>query len=412
MTPERTDRLVVWLDDEPVADLAENKNRTVQLQYRPAVLDRYDRNTPLLSCALPVQPRPLDATAFFDGVLPEPPHRADLAARADVAAGDTFGLLARYGRDIAGALVILSQGETPTTHAGSVIELSLSDLEAEVQALPERSLGIHDDSELSLAGVQDKMLLVGRADGSWGRPIGGTPSTHMLKLDHRVHAGVVEAEAQALALARAAGLTTIESQLETISGVRCLIVSRFDRTVTEDGTVVRIHQEDMCQALGLLPQRKYELRQGGGGPEFEQIASLLDLHADDVPAQLNRLASIAAFTAMIGNADAHGKNLALLHTGPGRVQLAPLYDTVPTVLWPALVTDAAMSIGGTVSLSAVDSNAIAREARRWHHSPDEAVAAARATAVAVLDALDGGEVVDPGEPLAEVVRERAAHFLD
>ncbi len=410
MRSDRPDRLVVWMHAQPIAELTDRAQRGVDLRYLPAVLDRYDRNVPLLSCSLPVQPKRVDATSFFDGVLPEAPHRSELAARAEVIVSDTFGLLARYGRDVAGALVVMADDEPPPTVGSRVIALSDDDLVAEVTALPERPLGIHDDSELSLAGLQDKMLLVDLGGGRWGRPVAGAPSTHILKLDHRVHTGVVAAEAAALALARHTGLTDIATRLTTVAGVECLIVSRFDRIPGENGHVARVHQEDMCQALGLPPSTKYELRQGGGGPEFEQVADLIDLHARDVPTELDKLASIAAFTAIIGNADAHGKNLAFLHEPHGSIRLAPLYDTVPTVLWNALVSDAAMSIGGTVTLSAVDSSSIAREARRWRHDPTRAQEAAARTAASLLDAVERG-IIDSRGDLAAVVRARAPRFI-
>jgi len=398
------------MHSQPVAELTDRGHRGVDLRYLPAALDRYDRNVPLLSCSLPVQPKRVDATPFFDGVLPEGPHRLLLAARAELIGSDTFGLLARYGRDVAGALIVMSGDEPPPTLRSHVIELSEDDLDSEVTALPHRPLGIHDDSELSLAGLQDKMLLVDLGGGRWGRPVAGTPSTHILKLDHRIHTGVVAGEAAALALARHAGLTEIEAQLVTVAGMECLIVSRFDRARDENDRVVRIHQEDMCQALGLPPSVKYELRQGGGGPEFEHVAELIDLHARDVPTELDKLASVAAFTAIIGNADGHGKNLAFIHEPHGSVRLAPLYDTVPTVLWSGLVSDAAMSIGGTVSLSAVDSTSIAREARRWRHNPERAQKAAARTAAALLDAVERS-VIDPHGALASVVQARAPQFI-
>jgi serine/threonine-protein kinase HipA len=405
---DRPPALVVWMHGQPVAELTDR--RGIRCRHLPEAIDRFGLNVALLSCSLPTGPRPVDATAFFDGVLPEGQLRAALAARAGVLATDTFGLLARYGRDVAGALVIAPPDVEPGA-GGAVLPLDDDELAAEVQALPERPLGIHDDSELSLAGLQDKMLLVDLGDGHWGRPTGGAPSTHILKLDHRVHRGVVDAEADALTLARAAGLTTVEAQVRTVGDLRCLIVSRFDRVIEQSGAVVRLHQEDACQALGRPPTQKYELRQGGGGPELEEVARLLDLHAPgNQDEQLDRLASVAAFTAMIGNVDAHGKNLALLHDGPGQVGLAPLYDQVPTVLWPALVSDAAMSIGGVVSLAAVGSDAIEREARRWRHSPARASAAASRTAEAVLGAIDAG-AIDPGGALAAVVRARAPKLL-
>lgn len=406
---KRPRRLVVHLGDDPVAELLDRKHSGVTVRYLPEVVRAHHGLTGLLSCSLPLVPGRVDGTAFFDGVLPEGPHRAALAARAGVAAQDTFGLLARYGRDVAGALVITDPDRPAADRIAGVVEYDDETLTAEIDALPDRPLGIHDDSELSLAGLQDKLLVVDLGDGRWGRPTGGAPSTHILKRDHATHRGIVAAEAEALALARHAGLTTISTELRTFNGADALIVSRFDRARNSNGTVQRIHQEDACQATGRPPTMKYETRRRGGGPSFDDIATILDAHAADPLVELDRLAAIAAFTAMIGNADAHGKNIAFRHTSPGQVTLAPLYDTVPTALWPSLILDAAMSIGGTVTLAAVDTAAIIRSAARWHHSAARAAAAATATATSLLDAIER-RIIDPDRPLAALVRARAQRF--
>lgn len=401
--------LSVFYGDERIAEITQRRQKLL-VTYLPAAHERWRLGAPVLSCSLPLRAGSADATAFFDGILPENPHRAHLAARAGVVSSDTFGLLARYGREIAGALVITA-GDDPTHDDGGVVELDDDALAAEVASLPERPLGIHDDSELSLAGVQDKMLLVALDDGSWARPTGATPSTHILKADHRRHVGLVAAEADALALARSAGLSNIDFQLVTIDGIDCLIVERFDRTRHSDGIVTRLHQEDMCQATGRRPTQKYEIRRGGGGPEFSDVAGLLDRWSANPVGELDRLAAIAAFTAVTGNADAHGKNLAVLHGHDGFVTLAPLYDQVPTVLWsPPLTVDAAMSIGGTLTLAAVDANTIAREARSWRHDPNTAVASATAAIEAVLTAIEN-DVIDPDGSVAQLVRPRAQKFL-
>jgi len=409
---DRPDHLTIWFDERPVADLDDTR-RGLRLRYRPEILEEFG-GRPLLSCSLPVQYRPLDATNFIDGLLPEGNFRAVLAAKASLNANDTYGMVARYGRDIAGALVVLDAGQDLEERRGSVEPLDEAELEAEVAALPTRPLGIHDDSELSIAGLQNKLLLVRLDDGGWGRPIAGAPSTHILKLDSQSHPGVVGAEAEVMALARAVGLTAIDVELNNIGGIDCIIVERFDREIV-GGRIRRIHQEDACQALGLPPAKKYELPgrgafRGGGGPGFSQIASLLDKHAIDAPHELEQLAKAAAFTAITGNSDSHGKNLALLHRVAGAVTLAPLYDTVPTVLFPKLKDEAAMTIGGAVNLETVDSAAIEREAKLWHFDPCRLVQAASDLALAVLDALETGSI-DPDGDVARLVRSRCGRFV-
>jgi serine/threonine-protein kinase HipA len=390
-------RLGVWLDDRRVADLESQRGQQVRARYSDEALDRWTLNSPLLSCSLPLGRRPLDASAFCAGLLPEGQALAIMAANAGLAANDTFGLLGRYGRDVAGALVIA--GEPTAARQADVEPLDREHLAASVEDLEDHPLGTHDDSELSLAGLQDKLLLVRLPDGGWGRPIGGHPSTHILKREDRRFPGMIEAEAQCLALAHAVSLTTIEAETVELGGYSCLIVSRFDR-VEEGGVVRRIHQEDLCQALGIDPggargRAKYE--QPGRGPSLRQAAELLDSYGADSFAELDRLVATVAYTVTVCNADAHGKNLALLHPDGERVTLAPLYDTVPTVLWPRLRRRAAMAIGGQPELDDTGIEDIAREATRWPHPSDRTREVARATIEAMLAALDQRVIPADGE---------------
>lgn len=381
MTPRR---LGVWLHGLHVAEITSPGPGKVRCHYTPDALDAFDQNAPLLSCSLPLSARPLDGSVFFAGLLPEGQALQAMAGLAGLATVDTFGLLARFGRDVAGAAIIAA--EPPEDRPGSVEPYRDGDLDAAVEALPERPLGLQDDSELSLAGLQDKLLLVQLSDGGWGRPVHGRPSTHILKVEDRRHPGLVSREVACLRLARALGLTAIEAWTETRAGIECLVVSRFDRSVAEDGAVVRVHQEDACQALGRDPNAndrrgKYH---DAGGPDFGDLARLLDRWADDPIDQLGALLRIATFTAAIGNADAHGKNLALLHREPAAIELAPLYDTVPTVLWPKLRRDPAMPFGPRVSpIDGVTGRDLTAEARSWRLDP----ARARSTIETCLDQL-------------------------
>ena len=150
------------------------------------------------------------------------------------------------------------------------------------------------------------------------------------------------------------------------------------------------------------------MRHGGGGPEFVDIARLLDLYAEDPTEQLDTLAAYAAFTAIIGNADAHGKNIAFLLANGG-IRLAPLYDQVPTVLFPKLRTDAAMSIGATFTLDAIGRQAIEREAKLWNHDPAAAGDAATAIAAALVEAVEA-KVIDPQSALADRISTAVDRF--
>jgi serine/threonine-protein kinase HipA len=370
----------LWRDGVRVGDLQTRNDLDLRLRYTQEAMDLWPARKPLVSCSLLMQPGRQDALPFAEGLLPEGDALRSMAAEAGVVPNRTFDLLRRFGRDVAGAFVVADA--PPTSRDGSAVPYGEGALEDAVSDLDQHPLDIRDDSELSIAGFENKLLLVRTGTGGWARPAGGLPSTHILKRDNRGHPGIVRAEAAALRIAARSGLTTITPEVLTLGTHDCLLVDRFDRE-TDDGVTRRVHQEDLCQATGRSAQAqrgraKYEQH---GGPGFLHMARLLDDYAEDPASELERLAGAMTFTVLIGNGDAHGKNLAVLHRTPGTIELAPLYDTVPTALWPALKDRAAMHVGGQTRLSAITREDLVREASRWPLSR------AHATRV-VRDAID------------------------
>jgi len=405
----RRESLGVWLYGRRIAEFNSPKPWIVECSYTEEALDAWPANIPLLSCSLPLGARRQNATVFAAGLLPEGQHRQSVAAAMGVPVTDVHALLARLGRDVAGAVVISS--EPPSAQSGAFEPYTTASLEEEVLGLPDRPLAIYEDSELSLPGIQDKLLLVKLEDGRWARPIGGLPSTHILKIDDRFHPGLIEAEASCLSLARAAGLTKVEASLETIGDIPCMIVSRFDRVSHSNGMVDRLHQEDACQALARDPeaQQGRGRYQWAGGPSLSEIADLLDRYSASPVEELDRLVSLVTFNAIIGNADAHGRNVSMLHPSPEEITLAPVYDTVPTLLWPKLRTDLAMTISGITSLRTVTSEAVVAEARRWHHDPRSAQRVSIETAERLIET---SSQVELREDVRHLVQARARRFLE
>lgn len=405
----RVKRLGVWMHGVHVADLEQDRWPAIRCRYTPLAFERWAEGSPVLSCSLRLRERPIDALAFCKGLLPEGQALQHLASQAGVAVNETFGLLERYGRDVAGALVI---GDDPPDHGQpSIVRYDATSLAEAVDALHDRPFDLHDDSELSLAGLQDKLLLVATADGGWARPVHGFPSTHILKADDLVRRGLVATEADCLTLARAVALTSVDATIARFGDRDCLIVSRFDRTAGRDGTTERVHQEDICQALGIDPdgargRAKYERF---GGPGLRDVARLLDAHAAEPLAQLDRLVEVVTFTCLIGNADAHGKNLALLHDGEGHVGLAPLYDTVPTVLWPKLRRIPAMHVAGEKPLDTVTLDDVTNQAATWGVAPRRAARVASELVDRTIAALDAG-AIDPASRTATLVRAHATRL--
>jgi serine/threonine-protein kinase HipA len=229
-----------------------------------------------------------------------------------VTTSNLLGMLNRFGRDVAGAVVISADG--PPIREASAEPYTSETLAEAVSEFDDHPRSLYDDSELSVAGVQDKMLLVADGDG-WARPVHGYPSTHILKVDDRVRRGLVRAEHACLTLARLAGLPAAASTVLTIGDAECIVVARFDRSTEPTGAVGRIHQEDSCQALGVDPEQNRRLAkyEEYGGPRLAQSAALLDAWGGEGFDELGALLDQVVFTVAIGNADAHGK-MSLLST--------------------------------------------------------------------------------------------------
>jgi serine/threonine-protein kinase HipA len=381
--------LGVWLEDIRVATLDAKRPWDLRCRYEREVVDTGVANRPLLSCSLPVTRQAASATAWVQGLLPEGNHLLALATRAKVPTNYYADLLERYGRDIAGAFSVSTHAPEPRSWA--VEPYSDDELLDELQlVLDAPGFAVRDDSELSIAGLQNKLLVVALPGGRWGRPRNGHPSTHIMKLADDRHEGLLAAEHACMRLAQAVGLTTVTTDLALFGGIEALIVERYDREMDPDtGAIRRIHQEDACQALGIdidanRGRGKYERF---GGPSFAQIAELLDRYGDPI-IEHPRLLRTIVFTSIIGNADAHGKNVSLLlDTTTGVIHLAPLYDTVPTTLWPKLRAEPAMSVNYAFALPSFDG--LVREANQWG-----------------LRALTAGRVVD--EMITDVRRALAS----
>lgn len=391
--------LEIRREGELVASLRRVDSR-LMCEYDEGTLDREPGGTPLLSCSLPVSAIPRDASAWARGLLPEGNHLARLAAAANVAASDTLGLLRRYGRDVAGAFEIVEADAAPRTP--SFDEYSVASLSDEVAGLDDSSLGIRDDSELSIAGLQDKLLVVRTKNGHWARPRYGYPSTHILKRDSRTHPGLVAAECASLRLARAVGLSDFEAWLEDVGGEEVLFVERFDRSITE-GKVTRLHQEDLLQALGISPdalkgRAKYQALGSLGPPSWWYMADLLDSYGADRETELERLFRSMLFTFLVGNADAHAKNLALILEG-GYARLAPLYDITPTQLWPRLRRTLALSIGDKFDPDSISPEDLLREAASWGYDREAAWRAAED----LIERMRGAIETINHDPLSEMI---------
>jgi serine/threonine-protein kinase HipA len=273
--------------------------------------------------------------AVFENLLPDNDRIRRLVAERTKAEGsDAYSLLAAVGRDCVGALQFLPDGSDPGK-AGEIDARPVDDKEiAEtVRNLARNPLGLSADQEfrISIAGAQEKTALL-YWNGKWHKPHGTTATTHIIK-PHigRLPNGInlsdsVENEHLCLELGVALGLPVAKSRIIDFAGKRVLAIERFDRIWTKDGRLLRVPQEDCCQALSVPPSRKYESE---GGPGMKEISALLK--GSDIPgADQKTFFKAQVVYWLLGATDGHAKNFSV-HLSPGsRFRMAPLYDIVST----------------------------------------------------------------------------------
>ena len=348
-----TRNLIVWWDGRRVGDLTQDIHGNLGFTYAQEWIA--DSNTAPLSASLPKRPESFsrnDCRPFFGGLLPEEGQR-DAAARAlGVSRTNDFSLLDRLGGDVAGALQLLPNGETPASHSPiqQAKPLDEAGLIRVLNALPIRPLLAGDDGlRLSLAGSQSKVPVI-LIDNQIALPAPGQPTTHILKPEITRLNATTENEAFVMRLAAAIGLEVAPVEPRTVSNKKFLLVQRYDRAIDSKGQVRRIHQEDFCQALGIPPELKYASE---GGPTFKDCFALLRRISAYPAVDVLKLLDAAIFNVIVGNADAHGKNFSILYNESGPC-FAPLYDLMTTVAYPELSPKFAMKIGKRTSLAELD----------------------------------------------------------
>jgi serine/threonine-protein kinase HipA len=234
-------------------------------------------------------------------------------------------MLEQIGGECAGAVTFIPEGQQPPESAYHYRKLDAKELAGILRDLPKRPLLAGEKGiRLSLAGAQDKVAV--RIEGEEvSLPLGGAPSTHILKPAVERFAGVVSNEALCMTLAAHINLPAAKVETRRVEDVEYLLVERYDRKhVTVDGapTVERLHQEDFCQAQNIVSEMKYQKE---GGPSFKQCLALLRNVSTAPVLDLANLLDAAIFNYLVGNNDPHGKNFSLVYQDK-QIRLAPLYD--------------------------------------------------------------------------------------
>ena len=340
--------LNVYLFRQLVGNLVQDNHGDIEFGYADSWL--CDPNSIPLSRSLPLRREHYtrrECRGFFGGILPEGENRTVIARNLGISARNDFAMLELIGGECAGAITFIQYGEALPEQRGEYHSLTDEELANILRLLPRHPLlAGQANTRLSLAGAQDK-IAVCVTKGGISIPLGGSPSTHILKRASERFHDVVHNEWLCMKLARAIGLQTAAASIGSVEGIEYLLVERYDRLKTEGGSLERLHQEDFCQALGIASERKY---QSEGGPSLTDCFALIRETSSIPIVDLLSLLNAVIFNYLIGNNDAHAKNFSLLYVRrPNtdlQIRLAPLYDLLCTAIYPELSPRMAMKIGG------------------------------------------------------------------
>jgi serine/threonine-protein kinase HipA len=332
--------LDVWMNGDRVGRWTRSASQEHRFAYDAGWLQAAHTRPLSLSLPLAAGTRPFQGEAvhaFFDNLLPESPAlRQRWRTRFRVEGSDAFDLLSAVGRDCVGAVHLMPAGNEPPSHDRIDAEPLTVDQVARLLARSgdEGAATADDEPRFALPGVQDKLALLWH-QGQWHRPLGATPSTHILKLPlgsreprQAALSTSLENEWLCAQILQAYGLPVADCRIEQFLEFKALVVERFDRRLVRATWWARLPQEDLCQATAQPSERKAE---ADGGPGLERVLNLL--RGADAPAtdRDNFLATQLVFW-MLAAPGGHGKNFSLLLREGGRFALAPCYDVMSA--WP------------------------------------------------------------------------------
>lgn len=354
-------RLAVELHGTVVGHLEGADSRAFDFAPSAEGIETFGRNSHALSFVLPLTPKLPRQHAgrrrnWFAELLPEGDQLAYMLAQAGLRSGDVLGFLARYGRDVAGAVQLWDVEDPTEPKAPSVQPVT----DEEVRRLLEDPMGspLGNRPSLgksSLQGVQPKIVL-SYAEGHWRQCLGGYPSSHILKPEVAHRPALIFDEEYGLRLAGRLGLNDFTADVREFAGLSTLVIERYDRAEGK-----RVHQEDFSQILGAEGNQKYQ--ELGGVVTLARIAEALDRY---LPGEgLRQLARLVVFSVGIGNLDLHTKNISVLHPSGAPAALAPAYDTVPMAQYADADGRLALAVNKKYELKRIDTGDLIAELSSW-----------------------------------------------
>ena len=349
-------KLYVYFETKPIGILTQNADLIYSFTYDTNWLKDPERFQ--LSLAIPFQDEPFsnkETLSFFENLLPEGDTRIALEKSQNIQG--TFEFLDKFGRDCAGAISISqSQHSNIQPQTSKLVEISFEEIYGALKnhTSVAEIIAQNDPGFLSIAGAQDKFPAIFK-DNRIYIPSTGSPTTHIVKVPifrNKVKQSVYN-EFFCMQLAKLVGLNVPRCNIVDHDEFPLYITERYDRR-TLDGITLRIHQQDFCQAQGMVSEQKYEEK---GGPTLRDNLNILKKHISIH----NRSQAIfsyldwLSFNFLIGNNDSHSKNLSLLLLD-NKIQLAPFYDLLCTAVYPKLKRNFSFMIGDCDDASRIGIN--------------------------------------------------------
>jgi serine/threonine-protein kinase HipA len=337
-------RLLVYLGEQLVGYLHEGDGNGLSFNYVQDWLVQPNAITLCPELALSDSLFSGEAvSSFFENLLPEGDVLDFISKAAQISAGNVFGLLERFGGDTAGAFSILPEGLLPSDepHYLPVTPEAIKQWFDRSRGIPLDISG--EQARMSLSGAQDKMTVFIDSQGNVSLPLRAAPSSHIIKpsIQHRQdipHTAINEA--LVMSLAERIGLDV--AKVRYSPELNAVVIARYDRTTHKNGRLNRLHQNDLCQTLGIPSGKKYEAE---GGPSLKICFDAVLARSAQPALEKKRLIEWVIFNVLVGNMDGHAKNLSLMIKG-ARTQLAPFYDLVCTAVYPNLSQKLAFKMGG------------------------------------------------------------------
>ena len=412
-----TSELIALLDGKEIGRVHNNARGRLTFVYNDDWRKAPDAYP--LSVSAPLAARehgPSVVQAFLWGLLPDNEIvLSRWATKFQVSGRSVFALISHVGEDCAGAVQFVTPERLDAIRSGKedkVEWLGESDIAKRLQMLRDDHAAWRlprDIGQFSLAGAQPKTALL-LQNKRWGIPSGRIPTTHIMKPPTGHFDGHSENEHFCLMLARNLGLPAAQSRVMRFEKEIAIVIERYDRQQKRN-EIVRIHQEDICQALGIMPTKKY---QNEGGPSATDVVELLRTSSTDREADVNTFVDAIGFNWLIAGMDAHAKNYSLLLGGGPHVRLAPLYDVasiLPYDEFDMQKLKLAMKVGGEYKLSLIGLRQWQKFAHETRVNADELIARLGSMAKQLPDEADDARTRAQAEGLDKAIIDRLTKRL-